>query len=611
MLDDAGGRFTIDATTGEIRTTGPLDHESAAGHALQVQLSDGAGGVRTASLRVGVEDANDLPVLSEGGVLSVAENQPAGTVVGRLQASDADGDAVRFALLDDAGGRFTIDATTGEIRTTDAPSTTTVHFEDFEAGASGWSTNTTTEGGAAFSRFLGRFGGSGDDAAVEKTFMIDDGTSEVTITFDLYEIDSWDGETLDIYLNDVAVIQESFEHRFRSGAADRATSGESEGISWTITPKTSGYDDLGFNDNFIWGSDQIHEVTITITDVDGALKFGIGSHLNQSISDESFGIDNFTLVQSRGDPFVAGDSHEILVQLSDSDGDSSVSTVQIGVGDANSTPFIASGSTMSVPENEMPGTLVGTVRAGDADGDAVRFALLDDAGGRFTIDAATGEVRTTGPLDHETADTHQLRVEMDDGRGGVQTASVQVAVGDVETPRCTTDYDTCHTSQYDSDYDGQTNDLGHGVDITYGSGGDDVIAGDNGNNQLHGGTGDDQLRGGAGNDFIAAGSGDDRVTGGSGADDIYLGEGNDIAYWQIGDGDDFISGGDGASWVDMIELDATGLGTYGEDWTLTLSDGAVVDTGDDYISLTQDAAGEIESEAGVILFEGVEHVQWT
>ena len=41
---------------------------------------------------------------------SVDENLPAGTVVGTLSATDTPGDVLRFALVDDAGGRFAVDA---------------------------------------------------------------------------------------------------------------------------------------------------------------------------------------------------------------------------------------------------------------------------------------------------------------------------------------------------------------------------------------------------------------------------------------------------------------------------------------------------------------------
>ena len=45
----------------------------------------------------------------------VGENAQPGTVVGQVNATDPDGDAVTFSLIDDAGGRFAIDPNTGVV----------------------------------------------------------------------------------------------------------------------------------------------------------------------------------------------------------------------------------------------------------------------------------------------------------------------------------------------------------------------------------------------------------------------------------------------------------------------------------------------------------------
>lgn len=62
---------------------------------------------------------------------TVAENQPAGTVVGTLSATDSPTDTLTYALVDDAGGRFTVDPQTGVI--------TTAAAFDFESGVTSYS----------------------------------------------------------------------------------------------------------------------------------------------------------------------------------------------------------------------------------------------------------------------------------------------------------------------------------------------------------------------------------------------------------------------------------------------------------------------------------------
>ena len=80
---------------GDIRTVRLIDREEAAEHLLEVEAVDG--GVPrltgTASVGVAVLDTNDNPpVIVEplDKVLTVREKEPAGTVVARVVATDAD-----------------------------------------------------------------------------------------------------------------------------------------------------------------------------------------------------------------------------------------------------------------------------------------------------------------------------------------------------------------------------------------------------------------------------------------------------------------------------------------------------------------------------------------
>ena len=68
-------------------------------------------------------------------------------------------------------------------------------------------------------------------------------------------------------------------------------------------------------------------------------------------------------------------------------------------------------------ENAADGTVVGVVSATDPDaGDALTYALLDDAGGRFTIDPTSGAITVADGalLDFETADQHSVVVQVTD-----------------------------------------------------------------------------------------------------------------------------------------------------------------------------------------------------
>lgn len=117
LRDDAGGRFALDAATGALTVAvgADLDFETTPSLAVAVRVTDLSGLFYDETLTIqliDVADTNSPPVdlLLIGG--SVDENAPAGTVVGTVIGVDP-GDTLRYALVDDAGGRFVLDAVTG------------------------------------------------------------------------------------------------------------------------------------------------------------------------------------------------------------------------------------------------------------------------------------------------------------------------------------------------------------------------------------------------------------------------------------------------------------------------------------------------------------------
>jgi Domain of unknown function (DUF4347)/Cadherin-like/Cadherin domain len=119
--DSAGGRFAIDAATGVLSLAGVLDFETSASHAVTVRASSADGSASTVTFTISVSDANEFGVGPIGDLNpaanQVAENAGLGTLVGiTAGANDPDpSDLVTYSLLDNAGGRFGIDATTGVI----------------------------------------------------------------------------------------------------------------------------------------------------------------------------------------------------------------------------------------------------------------------------------------------------------------------------------------------------------------------------------------------------------------------------------------------------------------------------------------------------------------
>ena len=112
-----GGKFSIDASSGEITVVGTLDHETVSSYALTLRASDGKGGTATASALVTVTDVNEPPVFDAPSYsFSIGEDAEVGDSVGTVSAADPDvGDTASYSITAGGGGKFSIDASTGEI----------------------------------------------------------------------------------------------------------------------------------------------------------------------------------------------------------------------------------------------------------------------------------------------------------------------------------------------------------------------------------------------------------------------------------------------------------------------------------------------------------------
>lgn len=267
----------------------------------------------------------------------------------------------------------------------------------------------------------------------------------------------------------------------------------------------------------------------------------------------------------------------------------------------------------------------GVLNAADTDGDTLSFAVVpghEPANGTVTI-AADGSYTYVPNADFFGTDSFTYQVS--DGRGGVATAIVTVAVGPVQdAPVATADEaetdknvpltlpsDTLIANDFDADGEalsviGVTNAVNGKVDLTPdgdvvftpdnnfwgtasfdyvvsdGVGGTDtatvrvdvhnIVRGTEGDDTLRGTAdgetvlglgGDDDLDGKGGDDILYGGDGDDRVAGGAGDDVLYGGQGNDNLY---GDTDaDKLYGEDGADHMEGGGGDDVLYGGSGDD----------------------------------------------
>uniref|UniRef100_A0A5F7ZKI0 FAT atypical cadherin 1 n=1 Tax=Macaca mulatta TaxID=9544 RepID=A0A5F7ZKI0_MACMU len=114
-------KFQLNPDTGELKTSAPLDREEQAVYHLLVRATDRGGRFCQASIVLTLEDVNDnAPEFSaDPYAITVFENTEPGTLLTRVQATDADSGLNRkilYSLIDSADGQFSINELSGIIQ---------------------------------------------------------------------------------------------------------------------------------------------------------------------------------------------------------------------------------------------------------------------------------------------------------------------------------------------------------------------------------------------------------------------------------------------------------------------------------------------------------------
>ena len=179
---------------------------------------------------------------------------------------------------------------------------TVLETNDFEGDKAldGW-TNGKLDYDHGFTRFLGRF--VGEDSDPQKKFEVPKDAEHAVLSFDFYEIDSWNGvfdnsqDALYVYINHEEVYIGTFKVTEDEGSWYATSAG---GIR--MDRKSQGPPrHIGFrNDGLDVFKDQIHHVELKIPSsfyaADGHFTLRIDTRITaKNIHDESAGFDNFKL----------------------------------------------------------------------------------------------------------------------------------------------------------------------------------------------------------------------------------------------------------------------------------------------------------------------------
>ncbi len=354
--------FSIDSTTGQLRTKAALDYETKAAYAVTVAVSDGYGGSDSIPVTINVTDVieNRAPVFTEGNSITrtIAENTAANINIGTaIAATDADNDRLTYTLSGTDASSFAINRNTGQLRTKAAL--------DYEAKRSYSVTVTVSDGRL---------------------------TDTITVTINITDVAENRAPVFADGSTTTRTIAENTAARVNIGSAVTATDADNDTLTYTL----SGTDAAAFDINRTTGQLQTKAA-----------------------------LDYETKV-----------TYTVTVSVSDGNGGSDSITVTITVTDVNENqpPVFTDGATTTrtIAENTAANINIGTaIAATDADNDTLTYTLSGTDAAAFSIISTSGQLQTKAALDYETKNSYRVTITVSDG-SLTDTISVTVNITDVD-----------------------------------------------------------------------------------------------------------------------------------------------------------------------------------
>lgn len=447
LTNNAGGLFVIDDATGMITLAGAVDHEAAGSHTLTVLAQDVAGETVTSDLTVTVSDVNEAPVSSGLDATTVGENAAVGDVVGTASVIDPDaGDSLSYSLTDDAGGLFTIDTANGVVTVAGALDFETAqnHVITIAARDSGGLTDTWTEtvsvtdgndapvpdavnlvlrDGAGTSVQITATDPNGDSVTFDPVTSAL-GTASITSGGVLTYTSGGSGqETLSVSATD---------DQGMTGTGNVVVSVADRGDAAALTGSELGdilaTDDAGDTLLGLGGDDDLRGGAGYDTLTGGTGDDRVDGAGGTDVAVFSGNMTEYVLTQDSGTISVA----DTVAERDGTDQLTGIETLQFVDGslDIGSGVALIAGDA-SVAEDAAIGASAGQVSVLNFTGGGVTLRLADDAGGRFSLDPATGSIAVSGVLDHETNANHVLTIDVSDADGVLTSQQITISVGDV------------------------------------------------------------------------------------------------------------------------------------------------------------------------------------
>ncbi len=461
LTGDGFDSFSVDQSSGQLKTKVPLDYETAPsiGYTVEVSVSDGENAGEDVIIIVRVTDVNEPPEFSvETASRTIAENTTAGVAIGApVTATDPDtGDTPAYTLGGTDAAFFDIDASTGQLRTkaaldheTESSYTVTVTASDGALTATVDVTVTVTNIDEAGTVTLST---DQPPARAEITAALTDPDEGVSGAVWQWERSS-DGNTgwagIGTSSSSYTPVDGDVGYHLRATASYTDGHGPGKTAQAESTQAVQAGANRPPEFDSATATREVPENTeaggnigapVTATDPDTG---DTPAYTLEGADLDSFDIDSASS-QIQTKPGVTYDhesksSYSVTVNADDNNGGTATIDVTITVTDVNEPPeFDSATATREVPENTEAGGNIGVpVTATDPDtGNTPAYTLEGADADSFDIDSASGQIQTKPGVtyDHESKSSYSVTVNADDNNGGTATIDVTITVTDVNEP---------------------------------------------------------------------------------------------------------------------------------------------------------------------------------
>ena len=467
---DAGDTHTFDlvagagsADNGSFYRTGTqlfaseaFDFENKATYSIRLRARD-AGGLELEQVKtISITNQNETPTAIALSNNSFAENTTVGTTIGNFTTTDPDNsDTFSYILVSGSGsadnGSFTTDGSNLELAAS-------VDFETQQnfnirvrstdlAGAFTEQTFVLTatdvnEAPTALSLSSTSIGENNTVGTTVGSFSTSDPDSGDTFNYELVSGSGGSGnDSFKIIGNELQAdeifdfdAQNSYSIRVRT--TDAANNQLEQTFTINITNNNAAPTAIALSNSSLNENNSVNQVigSFSTSDTDAtdthtySLVNGAGNADN-----DRFSINTDQLLADEVLDFENQSSYSIRVQSKDGAGESVQQTFSISVSDINDSPTAVSLSKLDIDEQLPANTLVGTLTTTDQDAtDSHNYRFIPGLGGEDndSFNLSGNELRTAAPFDYNARQVLNVKLEADDGNGGILTETFVIAVND-------------------------------------------------------------------------------------------------------------------------------------------------------------------------------------